>query len=137
MWTCPLCRQRFVNNNQSHSCGDKVLADFLKGKSEHTLLLFWHFVNQYQQLGKVTIHPTKSMIAFAAKTRIAYVIRLGKDFVDVVFPFTKPYKDNLCFHKIAQVPGSQQFNHHFRMCGPEDVNEEVLAFMKLAYDEGQ
>jgi len=34
------------------------------------------------------------------------------------------------------VPGQQQFNHHFRMCSPEDINEEVLHFMKLAYEAG-
>ncbi|HRI19747.1 MAG TPA: DUF5655 domain-containing protein [Panacibacter sp.] len=136
MWTCPLCNQQFKNNNQVHSCNDKVLADFLKGKSAHTLALFWQFAESYQQFGFVTIHPTKSMIGFAATTRIAYVIRLGKDFVDIVFSFTKPYNDNLCFHKIVQVPGQQQFNHHFRMCSPEDINEEVLHFMKLAYEAG-
>ena len=56
-----------------------------------------------------------------------------KNFVDITFPFTEPYHDNLCFHKIAQVPGQQQFNHHFRMHRKEDVNDEVLSFMKLAY----
>jgi hypothetical protein len=137
MWTCPLCRQRFVNTNQSHSCGDKSLSDFLKGKTEYTLSLFWHFVQQYQEVGKVTIHPTKSMIAFAAKTRIVYITRLGKDFVDITFPFSKSYNDNLCFHKIAQVPGQQQFNHHFRMYRKEDVNDEVKDYMKLAYEEGK
>jgi hypothetical protein len=137
MWTCPLCQQQFINTNQSHSCGDKVLSDFLDGKSEHTLSLFWHFVSAYQQLGKVSVHPTKSMIGFAAKTRIAYVIKLGKNFMDVVFPFDKPYPDNLCFHKIVQVPGSQQFNHHFRMMNIDDLNEEVISFMKRAYKEGQ
>jgi uncharacterized protein DUF5655 len=137
MWICPLCGQRFVNNNQLHSCNDKTLHDFLKGKPEHTISLFWYFVQQYQLVGDVTIHPTKSMIAFAATKRIAYVTRLGKDFVDVTFPFDKPYNDNLCFHKIAQVPGQQQFNHHFRMYSKEDVNEEVKEFMKLAYGKGQ
>ena len=137
MWSCPLCHQRFINNNQVHSCNDKTLNDFLKGKSEHTVSLFWHFVQQYQQIGSVTIHPTKSMIAFAAKTRIAYITRLGKNFVDVTFPFDKPYYENLCFHKIAQVPGQQQFNHHFRMLMNEDVNDEVKQFMKKAYEEGK
>lgn len=136
MWTCPLCGQRFVNNNQVHSCNDRTLDDFLKGKSAHTLSLFWHFVQQFQSVGKVTVHPTKSMIAFAAKTRIAYITRLGKDFADITFPFTEPFYDNLCFHKIAQVPGQQQFNHHFRMQRIEDVNEEVLYYMKLAYEWG-
>jgi hypothetical protein len=133
MWTCPLCRQQFVNNNQLHSCGDKVLSDFLDKKSEHTLALFWYFIERYQKIGKVTIHPTKSMIALAATTRIAYITRLGRDFVDIVFPFKQAYPDNLCFHKIAQVPGSQQFNHHFRMCSHDDINEEVETFMKMAY----
>jgi hypothetical protein len=134
MWICPICGQQFVNNNQSHSCKDKELSDFLNGKSEHTLSLFWHFTETYQKIGKVTVHPTKSMIAFAGKTRIAYVIRLGKDFVDIVFPFKEQYPDNLCFHKIAQVPGSQQFNHHFRMYSKKDINPEVKSFMKKAYD---
>jgi hypothetical protein len=137
MWICPYCHQKFVNNNQVHSCGDKVLDDFLQNKSAHTISLFWHFVEAFQQIGKVTIHPTKTMIAFAARTRIAYVIRLGKDFVDVVFPFKTPFEDNLCFRKIAQVPGQQQYNHHFRMMESSDVNAEVRNFMKMAYNMGK
>jgi Domain of unknown function (DUF5655) len=136
MWTCPLCGQQFKNTNQLHSCGDKVLADFLANKSTHTVSLFWHFVESYQRLGNITVHPTKSMIAIASKTRIAYVIQLGKNFMDVVFPFDKPYADNLCFRKIAQVPGQQQFNHHFRMMNTQDLNAEVKKFMKLAYTLG-
>src|SRR6478735_8266951 len=135
MWTCPICNQQFKNNNQQHSCGDKVLQDFLKGKSEHTISLFHYFIEQYNRIGKITVHPTKTMIALAAKKRMVYVTQLGKNFVHIVFPFDKPYHDNLCFQKIVQVPGSQQFNHHFRMYLKEDINEEVISFMKLAYAE--
>jgi hypothetical protein len=28
-----------------------------------------------------------------------------------------------------------QFNHHFRMLQKEDVNDEILEFMKLAYTD--
>ncbi len=136
MWTCPICNREFVKNNQVHSCGDKLLSDFLAGKPETVISMFYHFIYSYRQVGAITIHPTKSMIAITAKTRIAYVIKLGRNFVDIVFPFTQPYNDNLCFHKIAQVPGSNQFNHHFRMMQEEDVNKEVLYYMKLAYDAG-
>jgi Domain of unknown function (DUF5655) len=136
MWICPLCKQKFVRNNQVHSCGDNTLDDFLKGKSEQTIELFWYFADSFQQFGQVGIHPTKSMIGFTSKTRIAYVIRLGKNFVDVVFPFDRAYSDNLCFHKIAQVPGTQQFNHHLRIFSPEDLNTEVKKFMKLAFHKG-
>jgi hypothetical protein len=136
MWTCPNCGQEFVKANQQHSCNDTMLDDFLSNKSELTVSLFWHFARSFQKIGKVTIHPTKSMIAFASKKRIAYVIQLGKNFVDVVFPFDKPYEDNLCFRKIAQVPGSHQFNHHIRLMSKDDINKEVLQFMKLAYEKG-
>lgn len=135
MWICPLCNRRFLHASQVHSCNDKVLEDFLKGKSEITLSLFWYFVESYQNIAKVDIEPTKSMIAIAGEKRMVYITRLGKNFVDIVFPFKKPYHDNLCFHKIAQVPGSNQFNHHFRMCSTDDINEEVISFMQLAYNE--
>jgi Domain of unknown function (DUF5655) len=134
MWTCPHCNQEFVKTNQTHSCNEKTLADFLKGKSPHTVELFNYFVGQYKLIGDISIHPTKSMIAMAAKTRCAHVIQLGKNFIDIVFSFKQPYEDNLCFTKIKQVPGTNDYNHHFRMYLKEDINKEVKKYMKLAYD---
>lgn len=114
---------------------DKELEVFLQGKSTHTLLLFHHFIEQFQQVGDITIHPAKTMIGIAnSHKRIAWVTQLGKNFIHVVFPFEEPCPDNLCFQKIAQVPGdAQQFNHHFRMLYTDDINAEVLKFMKKAY----
>jgi hypothetical protein len=119
------------------SSSEKTLDDFLRGKSEQTVALFNHFVSQFQKIGKVTAQPAKTMIGIATpRKRIVYITQLGKNFIHVVFPFEKPYPDNLCFQKIAQVPGDQQYNHHFRMLAKEDVNEEVRKFMKLAYQLG-
>lgn len=117
---------------------EKTVADFLAGKSERTVALFNHFVQQYQLIGAIALKPAKTMIGIATpRTRIAYITQLGKNFIHVVFPFQQPYPDNLCFGKIAQVPGDKkQFNHHFRMYAPEDVNEEVQQFMQLAYNLG-
>lgn len=110
------------------------LSDFLTGKSEHTLMLFHHFIDEFQKVGPVTIHPAKTMIGLAnSHKRVVYITQLGKNFIHVVFPFKQPYPDNLCFQKIAQVPGDMQFNHHFRMLNKEDVNDEVIGFMRLAY----
>ncbi len=114
---------------------DKELAAFIKGKSELTLQLFRHFIEQYKMVGEVTLHPTKSMIGIAnGNKRIAWITQLGKNFIHVVFPFEQTYEDNLCFQKIAQVPGdTKQFNHHLRIYYKEDINKEVIKFMKLAY----
>src|SRR6516162_9812874 len=120
------------------SSGEQTLNDFLKGKSEVTVALFNHFIDEFQRIGKVTVHPAKTMIGIATqRKRIAYITQLGKNFIHVVFPFEKPYADNLCFQKIAQVPGDdKQYNHHFRMLAKEDLNKEVISFMKLAYKLG-
>jgi hypothetical protein len=111
----------------------KDISEFLAGKSEHTVRLFWAFIEACQELGKVTIRPTKTMIVIEGKTRAVYITRLGKDFIDVTFPFDQPYEDNLCFAKIARVPGQQQFNHHLRIMREEDINKEVKKFMKLSF----
>ncbi len=115
---------------------NKTIEDFLAGKSEQTKAIFHHFINEYNKIGMATVHPAKTMIGIANNhKRVAWITQLGKNFVHIVFPFEKPYPDNLCFQKIAQVPGdAKQFNHHFRMYNTDDINEEVISFMKLAYN---
>lgn len=116
----------------------RELDDFLRGKSNVTQELFWHLVKEFQAIDEsLSLIPAKTMIGIAtSRRRIAYVTRLGKNFVHVVFIFDRAFEDNLCFQKVGQVPGQKQFNHHFRMLLKEDVNEEVKKFMCLACELG-
>jgi hypothetical protein len=116
----------------------KTVNEFLNGKSELTQSLFHYFIAEFKSIGDITVIPAKTMICIATpRKRIAYVTQLGKNFIHVIFPFESPYADNLCFQKIAQVPGEKQFNHHFRMYSTDDVNAEVKEFMQLAYKFGK
>jgi hypothetical protein len=115
---------------------DKGVAGFLSGKSDHTLMLYNHFLTKFKKIGNIKVEPTKTMIGISnAHKRIAWVTQLGKNFIHIVLPFKQPYEDNLCFQKVGQVPGQHQFNHHLRVLNPEDINEEVLGFMRMAYIE--
>jgi hypothetical protein len=109
------------------------MAIHLAGKSEITLELFECLINNFQQIGTVTVHPAKSMICFSSRRNFAYVIQLGSNFVDLVLPFKEAYEDNLCFRKIKPVPGSNDFNHHVRIFSKEDFNEELMEYVKRAY----
>jgi hypothetical protein len=114
-----------------------TLEEFLRGKSESSVALFYYLVAEFKKIGSVTVHPAKTMIGIATtRKRIVYVIQFGKDFIHAVFPFDQPYQDNLCFMKIAQVPGTTQHNHHIRMYRKEDINKEVKQFMRLAFELG-
>lgn len=107
----------------------------LTNKTAAALTLYKSLIEAFGNAGPVTVHPAKTMIGISNdKRRIAWVTQVGKNFVHLVFPFKKAYSDNLCFQKIAQVPGNaHQFNHHFRMYAVEDLNEEVMGFIRLAY----
>lgn len=112
------------------------VTGFLAGKSEHTLELFHHFITEFEALGAIKLEATKTMIAIDnGHKRIAWITQLGKNFIHVVFPLKQAYQDNLCFQKVAQVPGSNQFNHHFRMLHKEDLNDEVKGFMRMTFKQ--
>lgn len=106
----------------------------LTNKTAAALALYKAVIEAFEAAGPVTVHPAKTMMGISnGKRRIAWITQVGKNFVHVVFPFKKAYPDNLCFQKIAQVPGdAQQFNHHFRMYAMDDLNEEVRNFIRLA-----
>jgi len=137
MWICPICSREFGNSNQVHSCRERNLGDFLNGKSAHTVELFDHLVEEFLAMAPIKVYPTKSMIAFGLRTNFVYVTQLGKNFIDVVFPFDEIYADNLCFSKIKTVPGTNQHNHYFRMYLKEDINDEVREYMHLAMENGK
>ncbi|MCD8740143.1 DUF5655 domain-containing protein [Mucilaginibacter roseus] len=112
------------------------LNHLLAAKSDQAVALYHHLIAKFNEIGPVEIHPAKTMMVISnGKKRIAWVMQLGKNFVHVVFPFRQAYSDNLCFQKIAQVPGDEQYNHHFRMLSTGDVNDEVMRFMRIAYNE--
>ncbi|WP_221284824.1 DUF5655 domain-containing protein [Mucilaginibacter sp. SP1R1] len=137
MWICPVCNREFTSINQIHSCRERNLSDFLKGKPAHTVELFDHLVTEYLQIAPIKVYATKSMIAVGARVNFAYITQLGKNFIDVVFPFKEVYDDNLCFTKIKTVPGTNDHNHHFRMYFKDDLNDEIRKYMKMAYEKGK
>jgi hypothetical protein len=130
MWICPICSREFTNTNQVHSCRERNLGDFLNGKSAQTVELFDYLVEEFLAMAPIKVYPTKSMIALGLHANFAYITQLGKNFIDVVFPFNEIYADNLCFSKIKTVPGTNQHNHYFRMYFKEDINEEVRGYMR-------
>lgn len=136
MWTCPKCKQKFIRKSQTHSCNEKTVEDFLKGKSAHTIELYQHFISEYKKIANIKVHPARSQIGIAAKKRFAFIPRLGKNFVDVGFAFDRAYEDNLCFYRIGKVPESTTHVHYIRIMNKEDINDEVRKFMKLAFDLG-
>jgi len=135
MWICPRCHQKFVNKNQSHSCGRYSVAGFLKGKSNVSVRLFREFLRAYKEIGRYELHPVKSRVALLTQMRFASVNRLGEDFLDGHFVLVENLPNEQCIYKIDNL-NNRFFIHHFKIRHKRDINREFRQYMKLAYDVG-
>ncbi len=135
MWICPRCRQRFVNRNQSHSCGQFTVKGFLKSKSPRARALFRAFLGEYRKIGRYTLHPAKSRITLLAKMRFASINRIGKNFVDGHFVLVKSLPRKSVIYRIDNL-NNRFFVHHFRITKKSEINTLFKRYMRLAYDVG-
>lgn len=123
--------------NQKPFHSDLSIDGFLLNKSKTSIFLFEKLMNSFERIGPIHLHATRSMIVISADKGFAYIIAMGKNYIDVVLPFKELFEDNLCFRKIALVPGTNDYNHHLRIMLPEDLNEEVFDYLKKAYANGK
>lgn len=136
MWTCPHCRQRFVNTNQWHSCGKNTVEAFLRGKSENSLQLYDLLIATFRSIGDFELHPARTRIALNNRMRFAAINRLGNDFVTGHLVLDKRYEGTGCFHKIDSVTKNAHV-HHFKIQAQEDLSEELQKFIGIAYRQGK
>ncbi len=135
MWTCPKCKQRFVNRNQAHSCGNYTIAEFLEGKSKRAIGLFHHFISEYRKIGSFDLHPVKTRVALLTQMRFCAINKVGEDFIDAHLVLVRPYNRAKCFRRIDNL-GNRFFIHHLRIRNKSDVNSEVIKYMRLALEVG-
>jgi hypothetical protein len=128
--TCPKCRQQFVNKNQWHSCGTYRVEDFLSDKSKEAISLYIKFVQALQSIGKFTISPAKTRIAFMTRMRFAAIIRVGRNFINGHIILKKRHESPK-FYKIEQ-----GVIHHFRVEKTEDIDYEFRELLEEAHVVG-
>jgi hypothetical protein len=135
MWTCPKCKHQFFNKNQSHSCGNFTVEDFLAGKSSKSVELFDFFLSAYKKIGPFELHPVKTRVALLTKMRFCSINKIGPNYIDVHLVLTSLFENTLCFHKIDNL-ANRFFVHHFRIYDKNDITDELRKYMAIAYDVG-
>lgn len=66
MWTCPKCKRRFKNTNQSHYCGEppQTIDDYIGEQSEIAI----PFLHEINETIKAAIPDAKEKITWAMPT---------------------------------------------------------------------
>ncbi len=136
MWTCAKCRQRFVNRNQWHSCGQFSLATFLDGKPDRAIGLLDYFLSEYRKIGDFVLHPVKTRVALLTKMRFCAINKLGEDFIDVHLVLTEDHSSEAGFRRVENI-GNRFYIHHLRLHRKSDLTPAVRKFMRMAYQVGE
>ncbi len=135
LWICPKCGQKFVNRNQSHSCGRYTVQQFLEGKPKKGIVLFRHFLAEYRKIGRFELHPVKTRIALLTEMRFCAINKVGPDFIDIHLVLTAPHRD-AGFRRIDDL-ANRFFIHHLRIRRTSDMTPDVKCCMRLAYRVGK
>ncbi len=134
LWVCPKCGQKFLRKQQTHSCNDRTVESFLRGKSDAMVELYGHIEKVFKELGEVAVHPAKSQIGFATKRRFAFIPGIAKAHIDLALVMNEAFEDNLCFYRIGHIPGTEKYVHYARLLHPNDLNEELRMYMLKAIE---
>lgn len=134
LWRCPKCGARFVQKNLWHSCAKHTVHEFLFGKSERAVRLYRYFLKEYRKIGPITLHPTKTRIAFMVKVRFSGVNRLGKDYIAGGF-WLKEKIESKKFYTIEYIPKGN-YIHRFKIYNESDIDTEFRRYMRMAYSVG-
>ena len=135
LWTCPKCDRQFANRNQEHSCVRRTVEDFLKGKGAYGRELFAALTDAALAVGSVTFAPAKTRVGLQARMIFASINRLSDDRLDAHVVLARRL-DHPRFFKIESI-SPRNHVHHFRITRVEDVDSEVVGWLREAYAVGE
>jgi len=134
LWRCRRCGRAFANRNQFHFCTRITVRQYLKGRTPLALSLYRKFVKLARCCGPVIIFANKTRIGFQVRMAFADVM-LKRNWLDAYVILARRL-ENPRFTKIETLSPRNHI-HYFRIHSPEELDDEVLAWLREAYRVGQ
>lgn len=134
LWSCPRCRRKFANRNQTHTCGLHTLQSHFERSTLEVRRLFDRFVSSVGECGPVTILPEKTRIAFAVRMSFAAVVLQKQALVGHLVLAER--RERECFHRIETF-SPRNHAHHFRIRELTDFSDEFLRELRRSYAVGE
>lgn len=133
LWTCPRCRRRFANRNQSHACGRHDLEHHFRGKDPAIRALYKAVRTAITACGPVIVLPEKTRIAFQVRMSFAQVSP-RQHWLDghVVLARRLPHPR---FRRIDTI-SQRNHVHHFRLTALDEIDDDFRAWLREAYAVG-
>jgi hypothetical protein len=134
MWTCPACGRDFANRNQSHAC--RPLGDLdrhFEKKDPSVRATFDRLLEVVTALGPVSVLPETTRIALHARMSFA-----------ALMPRRRWLDGHVVLARRLESPRFRSIEtysprnvlHTFRLASPDEVDQEVAAWLREAYAVG-
>jgi hypothetical protein len=133
LWVCPLCGNSFAGKNMAHSCGRFELDALFTRSEPNVRAVFDTLAARVGALGAVTVIPQKTRATFQSRVRFLSVYPRKSSLVAGIWlraPRASPR-----FRKIEHL-GSSNFVHEVLLSRPDDVDAELIGWVRDAREAG-
>ena len=120
--------------NQTHSCGDYTVEQHLEGKSLQVRSLYEQFEALVKRCGPVTVVPAKTRIGFQVRMIFA-ALSVRQRSLDCHVVLSRRL-ESARFMRIQSL-SPRNHVHYFSIKSPEDLDDEVLGWLREAYEVGR
>lgn len=130
-WTCLNCNRTFKNTGQWHSCVVKSLDEHFINKEPRVKVTYERLESTLKTFGDFQISPVINAILFSSESTFLAVKPKSK-WLDL--EFVLDYQaDEFPIHKMVQV-SKTRYAHFVRIQNPEEVDEQLIGWIKKAYE---
>jgi hypothetical protein len=133
LWTCPLCGQRFVTKNMSHSCGAFTIDSHFQDKDPIVRELFEALVAAARRFGDVHVYAQKTRIVFQTRGRFVSLTPRKSSMAGHLW--LKKKRSHPTIHRIESL-ADRDFVHNFRLERLDQIDRAFRELMKEAYAVG-
>ena len=130
-WECPTCRRTFARKGQGHECAPAMtLEEYFTTGPERERPIYEAVIAHLDTLGPVIVEPVSVGIFLKRPAQVAQ-LRPKDKWVDLCFSLPHPLRDRRIVAK--PIAHGALWYHRARLTGPEDVDDEVRAWLTEAY----
>jgi predicted transport protein len=127
---CPTCGRQFRNTNQDHSCMVTDLESHFVNKQQNVIDTFAKIRYEVMQFEGVRINSVKNAILFQAKSNFL-AVKPKKSHLDIEFVLDEKIEE-FPIYKTFQATKSK-CAHFVRLESPEEVEEQLITWLRKAY----
>lgn len=130
-WTCPSCERSFGRRNQSHECAPALtVEEYFATGPEFERPIFEVVRAHLESLGPVLVEPVQVGVFFK-RSRTFVELRPKTRWVRLSFILPFPVTSDRVSRRVRISAGRTY--HETRLRVPDDVDDEVLAWLTESY----